>query len=95
MEWRQSADWSAIPKALTTSRSNTSMVVHSKRIDNDLESLPKAKARLIEPMLLLRTVALPEAAEWLDELKLDGYRALAINGAGGCSCGLAMTTISA
>jgi bifunctional non-homologous end joining protein LigD len=33
-------------------------------------------------MLLLRTRALPEAAEWLYELKLDGYRALAINSAG-------------
>jgi len=30
-------------------------------------------------MLLLRTGALPEAAEWLYELKLDGYRALGIN----------------
>ncbi len=29
-------------------------------------------------MLLLRSGALPEAAEWLYELKLDGYRVLAI-----------------
>src|SRR5258708_22046076 len=29
-------------------------------------------------MLLLRTETLPEAADWLYELKLDGYRALAI-----------------
>ena len=33
-------------------------------------------------MLLLRTGALPEAAEWIYELKLDGYRALAFNSAG-------------
>jgi len=50
----------------------------AKRSDNELESLPKAKAAFIEPMLLLSTGALPQAAEWLYELKLDGYRALAI-----------------
>jgi DNA ligase D-like protein (predicted ligase) len=35
-------------------------------------------AAFIEPMLLLRTSELPEGPEWLYELKLDGYRALAI-----------------
>src|ERR1700685_4873087 len=42
--------------------------------------MPKrnAKAGFIEPMLILRTEKLPEGAEWLIELKLDGYRALAI-----------------
>src|SRR5260370_10550759 len=54
----------------------------ARRIDTQLESLPKAKAAFIEPMLLVRTGALPEAAEWLYELNLDGYRALAINSAG-------------
>jgi bifunctional non-homologous end joining protein LigD len=39
---------------------------------------PKTKAAFIEPMLLLRTEALPEGAKWLYEIKLDGYRALAI-----------------
>jgi bifunctional non-homologous end joining protein LigD len=39
--------------------------------------IQKAKARFIEPMLLLRTDALPEGSEWQYELKLDGYRALA------------------
>src|ERR1700674_3252649 len=58
------------------------MPLKAKLIDSQLESLPKAKAAFIEPMLLLRTGALPEAAEWLYELKLDGYRALAINSAG-------------
>src|SRR5260221_3319553 len=33
-------------------------------------------------MLLLRTEKLPEGAEWLCELKLDGYRALAIKTGG-------------
>jgi DNA ligase D-like protein (predicted ligase) len=34
-------------------------------------------ARFIEPMLLLKTDALPEGDKWLYELKLDGYRAMA------------------
>jgi ATP dependent DNA ligase domain len=42
----------------------------------------KTKAAFIEPMLLLRTEKLPEGADWLVELKLDGYRALAIKTAG-------------
>jgi DNA ligase D-like protein (predicted ligase) len=37
----------------------------------------KSAAVFIEPMLLLRTDALPEGAQWLYELKLDGYRAVA------------------
>jgi hypothetical protein len=44
------------------------MPLKARRIDSELESLPKAKATFIEPMLLLRTGALPEAAEWLYEL---------------------------
>jgi ATP-dependent DNA ligase len=54
------------------------MPLKANRIDSELESLPKAKAAFTEPMLLLRTGALPEAAEWLYELKLDVDRALAI-----------------
>jgi DNA ligase D-like protein (predicted ligase) len=42
----------------------------------------KAKVGFIEPMLLLRTEKLPEGPEWLIELKLDGYRALAIKSGG-------------
>jgi len=42
----------------------------------------KAKARFIEPMLLQRTERLPEGSDWLYELKLDGYRALAIKAGG-------------
>ena len=37
-----------------------------------------AKARFIEPMLLQRVPSLPEGPEWSYEVKLDGYRALAI-----------------
>jgi bifunctional non-homologous end joining protein LigD len=35
-------------------------------------------AAFIEPMLLLRKERLPEGPDWLYEVKLDGYRALAI-----------------
>src|SRR3954451_8541249 len=42
----------------------------------------KLSASFIEPMLLLRTESLPEGPNWLTELKLDGYRALAIKTGG-------------
>jgi bifunctional non-homologous end joining protein LigD len=40
------------------------------------------RGRFIEPMLLLRTEKLPDGADWVRELKLDGYRALAFKNAG-------------
>jgi len=40
------------------------------------------KARFIEPMLLLSTGKLPEGPDWQVELKLDGYRALAVKSGG-------------
>jgi bifunctional non-homologous end joining protein LigD len=42
----------------------------------------KTRARFIEPMLLLRTEKLPDGPGWLNELKFDGYRALAIKSGG-------------
>ena len=39
-------------------------------------------ARFISPMLLLPKDKLPEGPNWLYELKLDGYRAIAIKGRG-------------
>src|SRR5579872_6237224 len=38
----------------------------------------EAKARFIPPMLLERVSSLPEGPAWAYEIKLDGYRALAI-----------------
>lgn len=45
-------------------------------------SAGKIKAGFVEPMLLLRSPALPDDDGWLKELKLDGYRALAIKSGG-------------
>ena len=43
----------------------------------------KVKAKFIEPMLLLRTDALPNDRErWQYELKVDGYRAIAFKTGG-------------
>jgi DNA ligase D-like protein (predicted ligase) len=42
----------------------------------------KVKAAFIEPMLLLRKEKLPEGPEWLYEIKIDGYRAIAIKSGG-------------
>ena len=38
----------------------------------------KIRAAFTEPMLLLPTRTLTEGANWAYELKLDGYRALAV-----------------
>lgn len=50
----------------------------------DWKALPSrdSRARLIEPMLLLPAETLPEGLGWTYELKLDGYRALAIKTGG-------------
>ena len=42
----------------------------------------KTKAGFIQPMLLQRAERVPEGPDWLYELKLDGYRALAIKTGG-------------
>src|SRR3954464_146986 len=42
----------------------------------------QTKARFTDPMLLLRTDRLPEGATWQYEIKLDGYRAIALKSAG-------------
>jgi bifunctional non-homologous end joining protein LigD len=47
-----------------------------------MASEKRIKASFIEPMLLLRTERLLEGADWLYELKYDGYRALAFKTGG-------------
>ena len=44
--------------------------------------MPTVRARFIEPMLLQPVGRLSEGEQWLYELKLDGYRAIAFKAAG-------------
>src|SRR5438046_9052950 len=48
-----------------------------KEMRAQLDSLPKTEASFVEPMECLSVSKLPEGLEWLWEIKLDGYRALA------------------
>jgi DNA ligase D-like protein (predicted ligase) len=43
-----------------------------------MASLPKKEAAYVEPMECLAVSKLPEGSEWVWEIKLDGYRALAV-----------------
>lgn len=49
-----------------------------KEIGKRLASLPKTQASFVEPMDCLSVSKLPEGLEWIWEIKLDGYRALAV-----------------
>jgi bifunctional non-homologous end joining protein LigD len=42
----------------------------------DLQQLPKARLEFVKPMLAKPSARLPTGADWVYELKLDGYRAL-------------------
>src|ERR671921_536549 len=50
---------------------------HAKASAKATTASRSTPARFIEPMLLLRTDSLPSGEQWLYELKLDGYRAIA------------------
>jgi ATP-dependent DNA ligase len=43
-----------------------------------LRHLPKKAAAFIEPMECLAVSKLPEGSQWIWEIKLDGYRAVAV-----------------
>jgi DNA ligase D-like protein (predicted ligase) len=47
-----------------------------------LKSLPSGKAKFIEPMDCLPVPKLPEGSQWIWEIKLDGYRAVAVKSGG-------------
>src|SRR6202008_3874150 len=49
-----------------------------KEIRARRDSLQKTEASFVEPMECLSVSKLPEGLEWLWEIKLDGYRALAV-----------------
>jgi len=48
-----------------------------------LETLPKGKADFIEPMDCAPVTKLLDGPGWVYEIKLDGYRAVAVKGGGG------------
>jgi len=47
-----------------------------------LHSLARREASFIEPMECLAVPKLPSGSHWVYEIKLDGYRALAVKSAG-------------
>ena len=47
-----------------------------------LDSLPRRNAAFIEPMECLAAPKLPGALQWVYEIKLDGYRAIAVKSTG-------------
>src|ERR1700732_4105647 len=49
-----------------------------KEIRARLGSLPKTEASFVEPMDCLSVSKLPKGVGWIWEIKLDGYRALAV-----------------
>jgi ATP-dependent DNA ligase len=49
-----------------------------RKMQARLASVPRTQASFIEPMECLSVSKLPEAATWIWEIKLDGYRALAV-----------------
>jgi bifunctional non-homologous end joining protein LigD len=62
--------------------SNRSVAAEKPTVD--LEALPKARVKFIEPMLARSVTELPRATDqWLYEVKLDGYRCLAGKGSRG------------
>ena len=48
-----------------------------------LDSLPRTEASFVEPMDCLSVSELPEGLEWIWEIKLDGYRVLAVKSGAG------------
>jgi DNA ligase D-like protein (predicted ligase) len=49
-----------------------------KEMRAHLDSLPRSEASFVEPMECLSVSKLPMGARWIWEIKLDGYRALAV-----------------
>jgi ATP-dependent DNA ligase len=54
-----------------------------RKIQAHSASLPKTQASFIEPMKYLPVAKLPEDSNFVREIKLDGYRALAVRSGSG------------
>jgi DNA ligase D-like protein (predicted ligase) len=52
-------------------------------IGKRLDALPEMEASFVEPMECLSVSKLPEGSQWVWEIKLDGYRALAVKSGSG------------
>lgn len=68
---------------ISCARNCTAVSLHlpamtSSALPQRLEPLPIRTAAFIEPMEALSTGKLPDGPEWVWEIKLDGYRALAV-----------------
>jgi ATP-dependent DNA ligase len=50
----------------------------NRTADANLRSFPRTEAAFIESMECLATARLPDGPQWVWEIKLDGYRALAV-----------------
>jgi bifunctional non-homologous end joining protein LigD len=56
--------------------------MRSSDVEQRLDSLPAGSAAFKEPMECLAVPKLPDGSQWLYEIKLDGYRAIAVKSAG-------------
>jgi bifunctional non-homologous end joining protein LigD len=54
----------------------------ARAMGSRLRSLPARDAAFIEPMECLAVAKLPDDAQWVWEIKLDGYRAIAVRSGG-------------
>lgn len=68
--------------AAAPAKSNAKVASHNPKANSRGAKVKAASPKFVEPMLLLKTDELPEGEAWLYELKLDGYRALALKAGG-------------
>ena len=73
-EWQSNREAHAGPRHSTARNA----AQEARREIPDVDSLPKAKIRFVEPMLAKLVSEVPESPDWQYEIKLDGYRALVV-----------------